>query len=53
VEDLKSLSEEDVWTPRRLICPAFLSRSKLSTHIASFARQGFTQDEMTGLVACG
>ncbi|KAJ7290721.1 heme peroxidase, partial [Mycena rebaudengoi] len=25
----------------------------LDSHIASFARQGFTQDEMIGLVACG
>ncbi|KAJ7347732.1 heme peroxidase, partial [Mycena albidolilacea] len=25
----------------------------ISSHIASFARQGFTQDEMIGLVACG
>jgi hypothetical protein len=25
----------------------------LDSHIATFARQGFTQDEMIGLVACG
>ncbi len=25
----------------------------LQSHIASFARQGFTQEEMIGLVACG
>lgn len=25
----------------------------LDSHIASFARQGFTQTEMIGLVACG
>ncbi|KAJ7311512.1 heme peroxidase [Mycena albidolilacea] len=25
----------------------------LDSHVASFARQGFTQDEMIGLVACG
>ncbi|KAF7330711.1 Peroxidase [Mycena sanguinolenta] len=29
------------------------SQQDLASHIASFARQGFTQEEMIGLVACG
>jgi hypothetical protein len=28
-------------------------QESLDSHIASFARQGFTQTEMIGLVACG